>query len=168
MKKIISILSALLLCFTFYSCVTSTYAQTDDMYDDVDVNVIITYGTPYYNTNGLLLYYMYRDMYYYPYYYNNTYYFHRYYRPLPPHRMGRYKPIPRDFYKHGNIYRHHKYSRPNTYRQHSIPNTHRHNSQLNHNRHNFGNRGIRPNNMHQNRSFTPRSSTRHHHYGGRR
>jgi hypothetical protein len=56
------------------------------MYDDVDVNLIITYGTPIYNAEGLLTYYIYRDLYYYPYIYNNRYHFHRYTRPLPPHR----------------------------------------------------------------------------------
>lgn len=100
MKKIISILAALMMCFTLTSCVTYAQAQVDDMYDDnVDISVVVSYGTPYYNTEGLLLYYIYRDMYYYPYYYHNRYYLHRYSRPLPPSRRMAYKPVPRDFYR---------------------------------------------------------------------
>ena len=86
MKKIISIILGLVMCMTLTSCVTTASAQIDDMYDDVDVNLIITYGTPIYNAEGLLTYYIYRDLYYYPYIHNNRYYFHRYTRPLPPHR----------------------------------------------------------------------------------
>jgi hypothetical protein len=86
MKKIISIILGLVMCISLTSCVTTASAQIDDMYDDVDVNLIITYGTPIYNAEGLLTYYIYRDLYYYPYIYNNRYHFHRYTRPLPPHR----------------------------------------------------------------------------------
>jgi hypothetical protein len=86
MKKIISIILGLVMCISLTSCVTTASAQIDDMYDDVDVNLIITYGTPIYNAEGLLTYYIYRDLYYYPYIYNNRYHFHRYIRPLPPHR----------------------------------------------------------------------------------
>ena len=105
MKKIIAILAILMTLFTLSSCVTAAQAQVDAVYDvyddDVDVNVVITYGTPYYDTSGLLLYYVYRDMFYYPYIYNNLYYFHRYSRPLPYDRYHRlYKPLPRDFHKH--------------------------------------------------------------------
>lgn len=86
MKKIISIILGLVMCISLTSCVTTASAQIDDMYDDVDVNLIITYGTPIYNAEGLLTYYIYRDLYYYPYIHNNRYYFHRHTRPLPPHR----------------------------------------------------------------------------------
>ena len=100
MKKIIGILAALMMCFTLSSCVTYAQTQVDDMYDDnIDISVVVSYGTPYYNAEGLLLYYIYRDMYYYPYYYHNRYYLHRYHRPLPPKRMRAYRPVPRDFYR---------------------------------------------------------------------
>ena len=103
MKKIIGILVALMMCFTLSSCVTEVQAQADDIYydDNIDVRLVITYGTPYYNAEGLILYYVYHNMYYYPYFYNDRYYFHRYHSPLPRHRLGVYKPVPRDFYKHG-------------------------------------------------------------------
>ena len=86
MKKIIGILAALMMCFTLSSCVTPAQAQIDGVYDGVSVDVVIGYGTPIYNAEGLLMYYIYRDLYYYPYIHNNRYYFHRYTRPLPPHR----------------------------------------------------------------------------------
>ena len=101
MKKIIIFILGLMMCFTLSSCVTTAQAQVDDMYDDVDISVVVIYGTPYYNAEGLLLYYIYRDMFYYPYYYNNRYYFHRYSRPLPPHiYRDRYRPIPRGNFRH--------------------------------------------------------------------
>lgn len=139
MKKIIGILAALMMCFTLNSCVTSAQAQIDDMYDDVDISVVVTYGTPYYDTEGLLLYFIYRDMYYYPYYHHNRYYLHRYSRPLPPPIIReRYKPVPMDAFK-----RHHK---PNVRHDNRPPRP---------------NRNIRPNNNHQprpnvNRPNTPR------------
>ena len=109
MKKIIGFLAALVMLFTLSSCVTTAQAHVDDVYDDVDINLVVTYGVPYYDVDGLLMYYIYRNMYYYPYFYYNRYYLHRYYRPLPPSRMHRYRPVPRDAFKnhyHPNM-RHH-------------------------------------------------------------
>jgi hypothetical protein len=103
MKKFISLILALMMCISLTSCVTTAYAQTDD--EVSDVNVVITYGTPYYNSNGLLLYYIYRDLYYYPYYYNNRWHFRHYTRPLPPRH---YRPIPRNFYHHRPNITHHR------------------------------------------------------------
>ena len=92
-KRIINFLSTLFICVItlgiFTSCET-TYAATtsyeyDDMYYDPDytsINIILEYGTPYY-LNGVLQYYIYRDLYYYPFYYNNYMYFRTFYRPLP-------------------------------------------------------------------------------------
>ena len=101
MKKIISFILGLVMCISLTSCVSTAYAQADD---DVDVNVVVTYGTPYYNESGLLLYYIFRDLYYYPYYYSNRWYFRHYTRPLPP--MS-YRPVPRDFYHHRPHVTHH-------------------------------------------------------------
>ena len=119
MKKIIGILAALMMCFTLSSCVVT--AQADDMYDDVDISLVITYGTPYYDTEGLLLYYIYRDMFYYPYYYHNRYYLHRYSRPLPPQvYRERYRPIPRDAFRN-----HHRHNdRPNVRHDNHPPKPH--------------------------------------------
>lgn len=60
--------------------------------DDVDVNIIITYGRPYYY-NGYLNYYYYQGLYYYPFYYNDYWYFRPYYHPF---RRG-YFPVYRDW-----------------------------------------------------------------------
>lgn len=77
--------------FSLSSCVVGTYATTqDDIYVETDVDVvksnvsfdvIIQYGTPYYR-DGVLLYYLYRDIYYYPFYYNNYWYVRAYRRPF--------------------------------------------------------------------------------------
>ena len=157
MKKIIGFILGLVMCISMTSCVTTAYAQTED--EIADVNVVVTYGTPYYNSDGLLLYYVFRDLFYYPYYYNNRWYFRHYSRPLPP---THYRPIPRDFYRHRptvvnprpNVNNH----RPNVI--HSKPQT-RPNS-------GFGNHQSRPNGgtMHR-----PQGGTKHNggrHFGGRR
>ena len=108
MKKIISFLIGLTLCLLLNSCMTAQ-AQVDDAYDvtyghEVNFTLVISNGIPYYNADGLLLYYLYDGWYYYPYYYNSMYYFHRYRKPLLHYQYHRYyKPLPRDFHKHGNI-----------------------------------------------------------------
>ena len=94
MKKIFLFIVGLVMSFSLTSCVTAAYAQLDD---EADISVIVSNGTPYYNTDGLLMYYIYRDLYYYPYYYNNGWHFRHYARPLPPRH---HRPVPRDFYHH--------------------------------------------------------------------
>jgi len=173
MKKIIGILAALMMCFTLSSCVTPAQAQIDGVYDGVSVDVVIGYGTPIYNAEGLLMYYIYRDLYYYPYIYNNRYYFHRYYRPLPP---DRYRPVPRDFYRHyqphhghgGHYAPHHghggHYAPHHGHGGHYAP--HHHGSPNRHSSMNHGGGTYRP---HSGGHMTPRSSTRvtqGHHGGG--
>ena len=182
MKKIISILAALIMCFTLSSCVTEAQAQVDGVYDgNVDISLVITYGTPYYNAEGLLLYYIYRDMYYYP-FYDNGWYFRYYSRPLPPRY---YRLVPRDFYNHHRQHhphhhvtppnRGHHNTRPNGGGTHTQPNTHRNDMM-----HYGGHRpSIRPNPNNTSRvgirNTAPRSSTRPHmgvgnrgHFGSRR
>ena len=193
MKKIIAILTVLMMCFTLSSCVTTAQAQVDDMYDDVDIEVVVTYGTPYYNAEGLLLYYIYRDLYYYPYFYHDRYYLHRYYRPLPPNRMGRYRPVPRDFYKHNQHHRYHNGHGMSHHsnRHHNVNPRGMGDHNMKHNRNNRPNNNVTPRGSNHNRiggngpimrpnsggirPMTPRSSTRHsggfgggHRYGGRK
>lgn len=49
MKKIISILIALVMCVSLSSCITTAQAQDDGVYDDnVDISIVISNGTPYY------------------------------------------------------------------------------------------------------------------------
>ena len=138
MKSKICALLIMVIYFTLSSCMVSS---------NVDDDLIITYGIPYYNTEGLIVYYTYYNEYYYPYYYHNRYYFHKYPQPLPPHKARKYRPVPRNFYKYETPHRHYitpphrttRYSRPNPhingYRQHS-----------NINRNGGFNRPIRPTN----------------------
>ena len=90
-RRIFTILIGLIMLFSLSSCETYTYATTqDDIYVEAEVDVvrsnvsfdvIIQYGTPYYR-DGVLLYYLYRDIYYYPFYYNNYWYVRAYRRPF--------------------------------------------------------------------------------------
>ena len=90
-RKLFICLIALLMMFSINSCETYTYVTTqDDIYvetevdvvrSDVSFDIIIRYGTPYY-MDGVLLYYLYRDIYYYPFYYNNYWYVRAYRRPF--------------------------------------------------------------------------------------
>ena len=103
MKKYIGmIFVCLVILFTCVSCDIYTgvttqddvYVENDIVRTNVDFNVIIRYGHPYYY-EGSLLYYVYNGLYYYPFYYNNYWYVrayrrpfnHLYYRPyFRPHR----------------------------------------------------------------------------------
>ena len=72
------------------SCYTSG-EMSDEIYSDTpSVEFITNYGTPYYY-NGAVIYYVWRDHYYYL--DNSPYGYHRYRRPIPP-RPGkpRYQP----------------------------------------------------------------------------
>lgn len=95
MKRIILSLAIMLISIiTFSSCITAAYADDDTYGYSYDYNVIITNGTPFI-VNGLIAYYLYDNMYYYPYYRNGIYHFYRYDRTLPYDRMPRfYKPMP--------------------------------------------------------------------------
>lgn len=48
--------------------------------------VVEAYGTPYYGTGGVFLYYQYQGMYYYPHYRNGVCTFRAYKRPIPNYR----------------------------------------------------------------------------------
>ena len=90
-RKLLTFLMAFFIMFAISSCEVYTYATTqDDIHVEADVDVvrsnvsfdvIIQYGTPYYR-DGILLYYLYRDIYYYPFYYNNYWYVRAYRRPF--------------------------------------------------------------------------------------
>lgn len=90
-RKLFTFVFALFMLCSLYSCTTYTYATTqDDIYvetqadvvqSNVDFNLVIRYGTPYYY-EGELLYYLYNDLYYYPFYYDNYWYVRVYRRPF--------------------------------------------------------------------------------------
>ena len=90
MKAFYVLLTSLfLMVITCNSC--STYASaSDSIYDEVEIvegeqsvtiNIITTYGIPYY-VDDVLIYYYYNDLYYYPFYYDNYLYYRAFYRPL--------------------------------------------------------------------------------------
>lgn len=131
--KLLAFLVCLMMLFSLNSCVVSSYATTqDDIYTETEVDVvrsnvsfdiIIQYGTPYYR-DGVLLYYLYRDIYYYPFYYNNYWYVRAYRRPFThfdhrpyfrPHRYDyRFSPGSyRGFHRPNNPNSHYRPITPN-------------------------------------------------------
>lgn len=85
---------ALILGVALLSCSDAYYGSYGEGYEEVytneiyeagqpTINIVFTYGTPYYY-GDVLYYYLYNDWYYYPYYYRGHWYYHRYHRPLPP------------------------------------------------------------------------------------
>jgi len=169
MKKfILSIIFGIGILFSMGSCATAVEAQSDGVYasNGIDFDVIISYGTPIYDAEGLLTYYIYRDLYYYPYYVGNRWYFRGYNRPI-----RHYRPVNRDFYRHRPPVHHH----PNNVRPNRPPvhhgnvrpngNTHRPNvgsrpsGGVNHRPHNSSFGGGRPS--------SNIGSGQHHSSGGR-
>ena len=131
--KLLTFLVCLMMLFSLNSWVVNGYATTqDDIYAETEVDVvrsnvsfdvIIQYGTPYYR-DGALLYYLYRDIYYYPFYYNNYWYVRAYRRPFThfdhrpyfrPHRYDyRFSPGSyRGFYRPNNPNSHYRPITPN-------------------------------------------------------
>lgn len=170
MKKICLFIIGLMMMFSLSSCETYTYATTqDDIYVEADVDVvrsnvsfdvIIRYGTPYY-MDGVILYYLYKDIYYYPFYYNNYWYVRAYRRPFThfdrrpyfrPHRYDyRFSPGQyRGFDRHGVT--HHRH--PNINRFNRRPDVQPRQPRPDNRRPNINNN--RPNA----RSITPRTTPR--------
>ena len=63
------------ICFSLTSCSTYTYAQPAAVEIEIEptevtYTTVITYGVPYY-IDGIVSYYKYRDLFYYPYYWHN-------------------------------------------------------------------------------------------------
>lgn len=106
MRKLFLAIISLFMMLSLTSCVTTVSAQ-DDMYvteRNVDFEIIIRDGTPYI-IDGLVHYYFYNGLYYYPFYYNDYFYYRIYRRPLvyyPRH----WHPIPRShWYRDGKFHR---------------------------------------------------------------
>lgn len=153
MKKILLFLIGIL-TLSLASCDTYFYSgynnrNYDDSYygynkianvDNIDIRLVITYGTPYYY-HGYLNYYYYNGLYYYPFYYNNLWYFRPYYQSfgrgyfpdcstwLPnPNWIGyqgfgrpdRYGRVYRYYYRENNNYP--NYSNGNNYYQNNTVN----------------------------------------------
>lgn len=108
-----------MLSFSVMSCVTESYAQvqsTDEMYDytenamsDAQLQLVITYGTPYI-IDDIIYYYLYNGRYYYPYYYNSYFYLRVYTHPLR-HYPRYWRPVPRaHWYHNGAFHRPYRYN----------------------------------------------------------
>lgn len=82
MKRIKIILIMLCTLFLTSSCETYSQVYYDDYNDGVSYTTVVTYGTPYYY-DGVIGYYFYRGLYYYPYLWNNVWYFRPYREPHP-------------------------------------------------------------------------------------
>ena len=135
------------ICFSLTSCSTYTYAQPVAAVEiepsEVTYTTVITYGVPYY-IDGIVSYYKYRDLFYYPYYWHNHWYVHPYtciqprgfvHRPhhgfVPDNRWRQ----PSHF-KHNHNPRH--YGSDMYYRPHTRPNVKPNGNRpsITHNRHN--------------------------------
>ena len=197
MRKLFLAIISLFMMLSLTSCVTTVSAQ-DDMYvteRNVDFEIIIRDGTPYI-IDGLVYYYFYNGLYYYPYYYNNYFYYRVYTRPLI-HYPRHWRPVPRGYWFRGD-----RFHKPNRYDRHHFDNVrghHNHRPQIDrprpNTRHNdnirpriennrnrsFGTRPNpniinRPNNINRGGTFSrpsapPRSSAPNRgggHFGGRR
>ena len=158
MKKLLFTLILSVVMISIQSC-TTTYAAVYDQYDEeyvisdnADVNIIITYGTPYYY-EGKLWYYLYNGLYYYPFHYNGYWYFrpygtlyswdwyhYHYHHFTPNYHDYRFRP----HYKNWNR-PHHDGRRPGGHGKahHNRPKDHQPNA--GHGSHKPNNGGVRPN-----------------------
>lgn len=142
-RMVLNLLLGFSILFSASSCVTDAYAQDvviSETGGNVDISLVIRYGTPCY-FEGSILYYLYDGWYYYPYLYNNYYYYYRYARPLPYHRFtpGYYdRPYFRYHREHKHHYNHHRgygSTRSSTFHHHpnghnpNLNNHHPHNRQ---------------------------------------
>ena len=142
-------------CETTYAGIDSSHQYGDEVYttnqeallDNIDINLIVTYGTPYYY-NNYLNYYYYRGLYYYPIFYHNYWYFRPYYHPFrrgyfPSCHNWRPRPHWRGYQGFGRPDRYGRVYRPNS--------NHRPNARPNSGNRHFGNGS---------NNILPRSSTR--------
>lgn len=96
-RKLFTILFALITTFSLTSCITTAEAQTGVI---SDVEMAITYGTPYI-VNDMVQYYFYKDLYYYPFYTNGSWYYRIYRKPLVTYPRH-WRPAPRHHRFHHN------------------------------------------------------------------
>lgn len=114
MKRLVFVLMTMFM-LSLGSCgtleYTDDYGYVSEYSSSYDVNIILTYGTPYYY-NGYLWYILYNDLYYYPFYYNHYWYFRPYpriypygydFRFRPHHNDYRFRPHHRDWNHQGHL-----------------------------------------------------------------
>lgn len=159
MKKLLFTLILSVVMISIQSC-TTTYAAVYDQYDEeyvisdnADVNIIITYGTPYYY-EGKLWYYLYNGLYYYPFHYNGYWYFrpygtlyswdwyhYNYHHFTPYYRDYRFRPHHKDWNRP-----HHYGRRPGGHGKVHSDRPKGHQPNVGHGSHKpYNDRGVRPN-----------------------
>ena len=130
MKKFLIGIISLMMTLSLTSCVATVSAQDDlyssreviSSYDNAEIELVITYGTPYI-IDGLVQYYLYNGLYYYPFYYRDYFYWRIYNSPLNVYPRY-WRPMPRAYwFKSGKFYRPNRFDR------------HHHRNIINHNRH---------------------------------
>lgn len=136
MKKLINLLLIVTLSFfALTSCVTTVEAQdgvyTTTVIDTDNIEMAIVYGTPYI-VNGVVLYYLYNNLYYYPFYTGGHYYYNVYTRPLA--RYPRYwNPVPRThWFRDGRYHNPHGFIWHNKFRDRR-PDINHHRPNIRHN-----------------------------------
>lgn len=120
MKKVLLFILSLFLMLTLVSCVTTVSAQDElyesreiveaTTYNNAEIELVITYGTPYV-IDGLVQYYIYNGLYYYPFYYRDYFYWRIYRTPLVTYPRY-WRPMPRAYwFRDGRFYRPNRFDR---------------------------------------------------------
>lgn len=106
MKKLLVCILSLIAALSLTSCVTTVSAQDEmyshsvtEYYDDAEMEVVIRCGVPHI-IDGLVMYYIYNDLYYYPYYYRDVLYWKIYRAPLSVYPRY-WRPVPRGYWFRG-------------------------------------------------------------------
>ena len=165
MKKLLFALLMMMSCLSMTSCVTTVEAQ-DDIYSSAvidvdDIEMAITYGTPYI-IDGMVHYYLYNNLYYYPFYTRGYWYYHVYRRPLLRY-PSYWRPVPRShWFKGGRFHNPHGFVGHHGYKPH-------HDNGVRPGRHRYSIGGERPSstrstvhrrpNMHNRDISSPRKGT---------
>jgi len=121
MKKLFLFVLSVFVTFSLVSCVTTVSAQDDlyetrdavetNSYNNAEIELVITYGTPYI-IDGLVQYYIYNGLYYYPFYYRDYFYWRIYRAPLLSYPRY-WRPVPRAYWFRGG-----RFYRPNRFDRH--------------------------------------------------
>lgn len=114
-RKLFTILFMMFSLFALTSCVTTVDAQDGVYSTNSDIELAITYGTPYI-VNDVVYYYLYNNLYYYPFYTDGYWYYRVYTRSLIryPHY---WRPVPRShWFRNGRYYNPHRFNHRPHYR----------------------------------------------------
>ena len=111
MKRIFNLVIMAIISIILTSC--SVGYATTSVYSEPNAEVVVEYGTPYYNESNVVVFYTYEGWYCYPYYYNNVRRFHYYRKPHHPYNNIYYRGYP--YYRNRPIRNHFQHNH-NSYR----------------------------------------------------